>query len=240
MSEDDDQLLKPEEAAKLLKVAKGTLVSWDNQGLVNSVRTKGGHRRYRRSDLFNRISAPTISSEASNSNAKRKFAYCRVSSPKQNQDLEHQIEFFRTHYPHHEIVRDVGSSLFYKRKGLQTLLDLAIRGGVEELVVTHRDQLCRFNFDFIQGLVQQYSNGKVVVLHQREISTDKELADDLVSIVTLFSTHLSGLRSKKLKKELKERALRGRENSGSESEEEKGGSLAAERVSTQGEEVQDS
>ena len=219
MSDRDDQLLKPEEAAKLLKVAKGTLVSWDNQGLVHSVRTKGGHRRYRRADLFNRIAAPTSSTEASDSSTKRKFAYCRVSSPKQNQDLEHQIEFFRTHYPHHEIVRDVGSGLFYKRKGLQTLLDLAIRGGVEELVVTHRDQLCRFNFDFFQGLVQQYSNGKIVVLHQREVASDKELADDLVSIVTLFSTHLSGLRSKKLKKELKERALRGREDSGSESEE---------------------
>lgn len=221
MSEDDDQLLKPEEAAKLLKVSKGTLVSWDNQGLVNSVRTKGGHRRYRRADLFNRISAPALSqSDQGEQQPRRKFAYCRVSTPKQNQDLEHQIEFFRSHYPHHEIVRDVGSSIGYNRKGLQTLLDLAIRGGVEEIVVTHRDQLCRFNFDFLQGLVQEYSNGKIVVLHQREIASDKELANDLVSIVGLFSTHLSGLRSKNLKKELKERALGGKESGYEEEREE--------------------
>lgn len=44
-------LLYPEAAAKLLGVHPKTLVRWEKHGLLASVRTLGGHRRYRLEDV---------------------------------------------------------------------------------------------------------------------------------------------------------------------------------------------
>ncbi|NDE15762.1 hypothetical protein EBZ80_12615 [bacterium] len=54
-------------------------------------------------------------------------------------------------------------------------MDSAIKGHLGEIVVTHKDRLCRFGFDLFERLFSQYSNGKIVVLHQPEpVSTVSE------------------------------------------------------------------
>ena len=210
---DRDELIRPKDAMRLLQVTNQTLINWEQRGLLTSIRTKGGQRRYRKADLIARISSDSTTANSSsvsptdNSTKRVKVAYCRVSSPSQRQDLERQIEFFRTSYPHHIIISDVGSGINFKRKGFNALLDQAIRGHIEEVVVTHRDRLCRFGFDFFERIVQQYSKGQIVVLDKRETSPEKELLDDLLSIITVFSSRLYGLRSHKLKNQIKERAF---------------------------------
>jgi putative resolvase len=210
---DRDELIRPKDAMRLLQVTNQTLINWEQRGLLTSIRTKGGQRRYRKADLIARISSDSTTANSSsvsptdNSTKRVKVAYCRVSSPSQRQDLERQIEFFRTAYPNHLIVSDIGSGINFKRKGFNSLLDQAIRGDIEEIMVTHRDRLCRFGFDFFERIVQQYSKGQVVVLDKGETSPEKELLDDLLSIITVFSSRLYGLRSHKLKNQIKEKAI---------------------------------
>jgi excisionase family DNA binding protein len=45
----DDKLLTPGEVAKQFGVSPKTLIRWANDGKIPSVRTIGGHRRYRES-----------------------------------------------------------------------------------------------------------------------------------------------------------------------------------------------
>jgi excisionase family DNA binding protein len=47
----DDVLLKPKEVAAAFRVSTRTLQRWENAGLIRAMRTLGGHRRYRRSDV---------------------------------------------------------------------------------------------------------------------------------------------------------------------------------------------
>lgn len=47
----DDQLLPIGTAAKLLGVTVGTVRRWDEAGHIASVRTPGGQRRFRRSEI---------------------------------------------------------------------------------------------------------------------------------------------------------------------------------------------
>lgn len=47
-----DQLLKPGEASQLLEVHRSTLVRWANTGVIPSIRTPGGHRRFREGDVL--------------------------------------------------------------------------------------------------------------------------------------------------------------------------------------------
>lgn len=46
-----DKLLSLKETEKLLNVSKSTLQRWDNNGKLKAVRTEGGHRRYKQSDV---------------------------------------------------------------------------------------------------------------------------------------------------------------------------------------------
>jgi len=47
-----EKLLSLEEAANRLNVCKLTLRTWDNEKKLPAVKTKGGHRRYRESDIL--------------------------------------------------------------------------------------------------------------------------------------------------------------------------------------------
>jgi predicted site-specific integrase-resolvase len=88
-----------------------------------------------------------------------------------------------------------------------SLVDEGIKGNIKEIVVTHRDRLCRFGFDLIEHIIST-SNGKIVVLNQQQTSPQEELVDDLISIITVFSSRLYGLRSHTIKKQIKDQALK--------------------------------
>jgi excisionase family DNA binding protein len=195
----DEVFLRPEEASRLLNVTKTTLIQWDKDGKIKTTRTKGGHRRYLKSSL------PLISSDEK---PKRKICYCRVSTHGQKNDLETQVNFFKSRYPDHEIIKDLGSGINFKRKGFIAILDAAVQGDISEVVVTHKDRLCRFGFELIERIISIHSKGKIVVLNKKETSPEKELVDDLLSIVTVFSSRLYGLRSHSIKKKIKDQAYK--------------------------------
>lgn len=46
-----DKLLSLKETEQLLNVSKSTLQRWDNSGKLIALRTEGGHRRYKQSDI---------------------------------------------------------------------------------------------------------------------------------------------------------------------------------------------
>jgi len=191
----DDVYLTPVEAAKLLRVFTQTLINWNNAGFISSIRTQGGHRRFLRSQLLGRFRSTT--------DTRACICYCRVSTSGQKEDLERQSEFFRLRYPNHEIIKDIGSGLNFKRKGLNSILERAIRGDIREVVVTHKDRLCRFGFELIERIIRS-TDGTIVVLDKQETSPQKELVDDLLSIITVFSSRVYGLRSHALKNKIKE------------------------------------
>ena len=207
MSKSEEKYLRPEQVCKMLKVSNRTLQNWDQAGQIKCIRTKGGHRRYPESDVVSKMPIET------RPDIRRKICYCRVSTPSQKEDLDRQVEFFRNRYPNHEIIKDIGSGLNFKRKGFNSILESGLQGDISEIVVTHKDRLCRFSFELVQRIIENHSKGTIVVLDQEKTSPDKELVNDLISIITVFSSRLYGLRSHKLKKEIKEQATKTVENS---------------------------
>lgn len=194
---DDYNYYRPEDVCRILKITNRTLVRWNNEGKINSIRTEGNHRRFLKKDVDSR----RLQSEKTD--IRKKICYCRVSTASQKNDLDRQIQFFKLNYPNHTIISDNGSGINFKRKGFKTILESAIKGNIEEIVVTHKDRLCRFGFELIEGIVKEHSNGKIVVLDQKKTSPEKELVDDLISIITVFSSRLYGLRSNSIKNKLR-------------------------------------
>jgi excisionase family DNA binding protein len=195
----DEEYLRPNEVCRLLHICPKTLYNWNHTGKIESITTQGGRYRYAKTEVMSFL--PTIIENKEE--IRESFCYCRVSTASQKEDLQRQIDFFKTKYPNHTIIKDIGSGLNFKRKGLQTLLDFAIKGNIKEIVVTHKDRLCRFGFDLIEKIVSS-SNGKIVVLNQRNTSPQDELVNDLLSIITVFSSRMYGLRSHTIKNKIKE------------------------------------
>ena len=170
--------LRPIDAAKQLGVSTATLRRWEREGKIHASRTYGNQRRYDE-EQFTSASSP-------NEPIRKRYAYCRVSSSKQKDDLKRQQQSFKETHPTHEIITDIGSGLNFKRKGLLRLVDETLRGGVEEIVVSHRDRMCRFAFEFIEWLCNR-SDTRLVVKDQEIRSAELELSEDLMAIVHVFS-----------------------------------------------------
>jgi putative resolvase len=178
------------EAVKQLGLHPNTLRKYADNGKIESIKNEAGQR------LFN------VESYLRGAIRNTLVCYCRVSSPKQRDDLGRQVAYMHSLYPEAEIIKDIGSGINFKRKGLQTLLDRLMRGDKLTLVVACRDRLCRFGFELIQYMVEQ-NGGQIVVLDNTVHCPESELTQDLLSILHVFSYRMHGLRkySKKIKED---------------------------------------
>lgn len=176
------------EAARLLGLHPNTLRRYADEGRIKTIRTASGQRRYNVDDyLGSAIGRTTV-------------CYCRVSSGSQKDDLRSQVEFMQTKYPCAEVVTDIGSGLNYQRKGLKSLLGRCLRGEKLSIVVAHKDRLARFGFELIEWIVGELGS-ELVVLNDTKTEPERELTQDLLTIVHVFSCRLYGLRSDKGKKD---------------------------------------
>ena len=129
------------------------------------------------------------------------ICYCRVSSYKQKDDLNRQIGYMQEKFPKAIIIKDIGSDINFKRKGLNSILDRLLRGDKLKLVIAYKDRLARFGAELIEYMVKQ-NGGEFVVLNEINHSPEKELTTDLLNIIHVFSCRI-GLRkySSQIKKD---------------------------------------
>ena len=98
-------------------------------------------------------------------------------------------------YPNHLLIKDIGSGLNMKRKGLNKLIDLAISGKVNEIVVAHKDRLSRFGYDMIERIIKKYSDGEIKIIGNEKIKEKKEeLVDDVMEVMNVFVAKINGMR----------------------------------------------
>jgi predicted site-specific integrase-resolvase len=176
-------------ASKILGLHPNTLRKYADEEKIQYIKNPAGQRLY---DVGSFIGSKTPI---------KTVCYCRVSSTKQKDDLQRQIKYLKEHYQDCEIITDIGSGINYKRKGLQTILGRIMQGERLKIVVAYRDRLVRFGFEIIEFLVKQ-NGGEILVLNQINLSPTEELSTDLLSIITVFSCRINGLR--KYHKQIKE------------------------------------
>ena len=129
---------------------------------------------------------------------RRKICYCRVSSSKQKEDLNRQIEQMTKKYPEYELIKDIGSGLNMNREGLTKIIDYAIKGEIEILVIAYKDRLVRFGYEMIERLIKEYSGGIIRIENAKEEETPMvELSKDIVSIMNVYVAKMNGLRKYK-------------------------------------------
>ncbi|NET60596.1 MAG: IS607 family transposase [Symploca sp. SIO2E6] len=187
------KFLPPREAAAALGVHRRTLTRWEQQGKIVAIRTPSGQRRY---DVESYQKKNLNYGEAHTDSSRLTITYARVSSRKQKVDLDRQVAVLTNLYPHGKSITDIGSGLNYKRQGLIQLLKFVLEGKVKLIIIAHKDRLVRFGFELIEWLCTE-NNCKIIILNQETLSPEKEMIEDILSIVHIFSCRLYGLRKYK-------------------------------------------
>ncbi len=197
------------EFSKILGVSAQTLRNWDANGKLHPHHTSTNGYRYYSHEQLNQVMnvKPNLNRVT--------IGYCRVSSHKQKDDLERQIENVRTYLiakgQPFEIISDIGSGINYKKKGLKELIKLITQNKVEKVVVLYKDRLLRFGFELVEYIASLY-NCEIEIMDNTEKPEQQELVEDLVQIITVFSCKLQGKRAGKARKLVKELIEEGDEN----------------------------
>lgn len=202
---DKTKYVGSKEASKLLGVHPRTLYLWETKGIIETIRSsEKGKRFYNVEKYFidkgisceiTKKEIKCISLEELKNKEKVKICYARVSSTNQRNDLERQKQLLKQTYPKHEIVEDIGSGINLTKKGIKTIIDIAITGKLEELVVVHKDRLARFGYDLIEYLIKTYSNGKIIIMSEEDkIEPEEELVKDVLQIMNVFVAKINGQR----------------------------------------------
>jgi predicted site-specific integrase-resolvase len=180
------------EAARVAGLDIQTIRKMADNSSILCYRTPSGQRRIDMQSIQRLCHCPIPDKKVSEIQ-KHNFIYARVSTKKQLDDLSRQVEFLRR--PEFAEYKDIGSGINFERKGLETILDACLQKNIGEIVIAHRDRLCRFGFSLIEKLVTK-SGGKITVLENSKNKTcEEELTEDLLSIIHVFSCRQMGKRS---------------------------------------------
>ena len=123
--------------------------------------------------------------------------YCRVSTPKQKGDLERQVESASSFcvangWVVSNIYKEVASGLNDSRKQLTAMLE---NNNISRVVVTNKDRLTRFGFNYIKLFLA--SKGCELVVMNQATECQHDLMDDFVSVITSMAARVYGLRRHK-------------------------------------------
>lgn len=186
---------KPKEMADKLNVSVRTLQRWDNSGKLKAKRTPTNRRYYTENQYLQFLGKQP--------DDRKTVAYARVSTYGQKDDLKDQIGFIRQYANSKgiildEAITDIGSGLDYNRKKWIQLLQDVEHDKIKTIYITYKDRFIRFGFDWFNRFCNEHDT-KIIVLNNPDTSPEKELVDDIISIIHVFSCRLYGLRKYKNK-----------------------------------------
>lgn len=174
------------EASKFFGVHSETLRDWANKEKIEYFKTAGGHRRYK------------IPDNETEDKERNRYIYARVSSRKQEEDLQRQIKYLKKKYPNYEVIQDIGSGLNFKRQGFRKILEQLFEGNIGEVVVSSCDRFSRFGTREFFAWLFEYFGGKLSILENRNYANpNEELSEDILEIITVFAARYHGRRKYK-------------------------------------------
>ena len=192
-----EKLISIQKTSEFLGVSQNTLRSWGEHGKLKAIRTEGGHRRYKLSEVQKMQGERGIEM-----NKDVVAVYCRVSSHEQKEkgDLERQkgriLEYCvnKKHAVGH-ILEDVSSGMKGQRPKLNKLYELVANQEINRVVVDYKDRLTRFQFDVFERFFSSHGVEIECVSVSLPKSYENELVEDILALMASFSGKIYGNRS---------------------------------------------
>jgi|ERR1035437_313295 excisionase family DNA binding protein len=201
------ELLNLKETMEYLNVSKSSLHRWDKSNKLNSIKTIGGHRRYKLSDLKSFIGENNDVIKSDNEVIIAIYSRCSTTDQKTHGDLDRQSQrnteyCIKNNYKIKHIIKDIGSGLNDKRIGFVKLCELVITKKINKVVVENKDRLTRFQFNLIEKFFGSY-NVEIEISNKKELTEDEDLVNDLMMLMASFTGRIYSRRAQENRKKRK-------------------------------------
>lgn len=189
------RLVSAKEAKEYFHITGATLYQWKTKGKINSKQLS-----------TKKILYDIDSFEEFQPKRKQNVIYARVSNTKQSDDLSRQIEIVKSYAISNgvkidKVYKEISSGMNENRKELNSMLREIFAGNIDKVFVSYKDRLTRFGFDYFKNIFSEFGVEIVVIDELEETNSDfqKELSNDIISIIHNFSVKLYSNKRKKLK-----------------------------------------
>ncbi|GHR17465.1 IS607 family transposase ISSto13 [Helicobacter pylori] len=175
--------MKSKEVLKILKISRVTLWKYVKSGKIRVKQEPNGYYIYNDSDVY---------SLAGIEDGRLNVVYARVSTQKQKQDLQNQIEncisFINAKgISVDSIYSDIKSGMSLDRKGFMELLNAVMAFKIKAVYISYKDRLARLSYELVEKLFSDYGT-KIVIINQCEsISLEQELFENIMQTIHSFS-----------------------------------------------------
>jgi len=169
------------------------LLCFSKEGFIHPLKTPKGTRRYLKSDIERALGLKEHTEPYTT------ILYARVSTKKQEKYLQNQIDRLKEYAASigdsYEVISEIASGVNEKRRGLKKLLNQIKNGNVKKVIIEYPDRLARFGYDYLKAFFDSFGV-ELIVLHTEDDSEDmqKELAEDLIAVVSSFAARIYGRR----------------------------------------------
>ena len=187
--------MRASEVLKILRISRGTLSKYVKEGKIKTLPSSISWNEYDDNDVYSLI----------NKGERKTFIYARVSTPKQKDDLENQIESIKLYsaakgYKISGIYKDIASGIsFDKRKDFMEMLEYILKNEVERVIISYKDRLSRVGFNLFKGLFSSFGCSIEVMYDSSDRITDeKEIFEEIVSLLHCYSMKMYSKRRGKV------------------------------------------
>jgi predicted site-specific integrase-resolvase len=185
--------MKAKEVLKVLRVTRPTLTSYVKNGRVKVKKLPNGYYDYDEDSVFKLAGITT---------ERISVIYARVSTQKQKNDLQNQIDTVIKYannngYKVAKVYSDIASGIAYDRGQFMELLNNVIERKVKIVFVENKDRLTRVSFNMWKELFKQFECDLIAVNDVVNPKTDEEeIFSDIISLLHCFAMKMYSQRRK--------------------------------------------
>lgn len=186
--------MKTDKVLDILKIHRQTLHRYVKTGKINYKVLPSGHYDYDEDSVY-KLAGLT--------EERKTVIYGRVSTQKQKKDLENQITLItefsnKNGYKISKVYKDIASGISFDRKDFKSMLDEIIVHKIKTVIIKDKDRLTRVSFDMWKSLFEQFDCELIVVNDiDKNESIEKEIFEDIISMLHCFSMRMYSSRRKK-------------------------------------------
>jgi len=183
--------MKAKDVMKLLGICRTTLYTYTKDGLIKTTLLPNGYYDYDEESVLKFIKKDNRSN----------IIYARVSTYKQKNDLETQINKIQQYCKDNNVIIDkvyseISSGIDFDREQFNELMNNVFTHKIKNIYISHTDRLTRLSFKTIENIFKKFNTKIIIINANHNKNNDNEIFEELISLMHIFSTTMYSNRRK--------------------------------------------